>query len=69
MELRSQLHALAALTPVNEHMLPSRRSDGLQSQSEHFEGESCSWPKLDDDSSAIQTVVVIITAILGCILN
>jgi len=57
MELRSQLHALVTLTPVNEHVLPSRRLDGPQSQSEHFEEESpCSWPKLEDDSSAIQTV-------------
>ena len=57
MELRSQPHALAALTPVNEHVLPSRRSDGSQSHSEHFEEESpCSWLKLEDDSSAIQTV-------------
>ena len=58
MQLRSQLHALAALNPVNEHVLPSRWSDGFQSQSEHFEEESpCSWLKLEDDSSAIQTVV------------
>ena len=53
----SQLHALAILTAVNEHVVPNRRSDGPQSQSEHFEEESpCSWPKLDDDSSVIQTI-------------
>jgi len=57
MELRSQLHTLATLTLVNEHVVPNRRPDGPQSQSEHFEEESpCSWPKLDDDSSVIQTV-------------
>jgi len=57
MELRSQLHALATLTPGKEHVVPNRRPDGPQSQSEHFqEGSSCSWLKLDDDSSVIQTV-------------
>jgi hypothetical protein len=57
MELRSQLHALATLTPVKEHVVPYRRLDGPHSQSEHFEEESpCFWPKLDDDSSVIQTV-------------
>ena len=37
MELRSQFHALATLTPVKEHVVPSRRMDGPQKQSEHFE--------------------------------
>jgi len=59
MELRSELHAVATLTPVKEHVVPSRRLDGPQSQSEHFEEDSsCSWPKLDDDSSVIQTVAL-----------
>ena len=57
MELRSQLHPLATLTPVKEHVVTCRRLDGPQNLSEHFEEESpCSWPKLDDDSSVIQTV-------------
>jgi hypothetical protein len=37
MKLRSQLHALATLTTVKEHVVPNRRPDGSQSQSEHFE--------------------------------
>ena len=37
MELRSQLHALATLTPVKEHVVPSRRLDGPQKQSQRFE--------------------------------
>jgi hypothetical protein len=57
MELRSQLHALATLTPVKGHVVPRRRLDGPQSHSEHFEEESpCSWTKVDNDSSVIQTV-------------
>jgi len=40
MELRSQLHALATLTPAKEHVVPNKRPDGSQSQSEHFEEES-----------------------------
>jgi hypothetical protein len=57
MELRSQLPALATLTPVKEHVVPYRRLDEPQSQSEHFEEESpSSWPKLEDDSSVIRTV-------------
>ena len=57
MEFGYQLHALATLTPVKEHVVPNRRLDGPQSQSEHSEEESpSSWPKLDDDSSVIQTV-------------
>ena len=56
MDLRSQLLGLATLTPVKEHVVPNRRPDGPQSQSEHFEESPCSWPKLDDDSSVIQTV-------------
>jgi hypothetical protein len=57
MELQSQLHALATLTPVKEHVVPHGRLDGLQRHSEHFEEESpCSWTKVDDDSSVIQTV-------------
>jgi hypothetical protein len=57
MELRSQLHALATLTPVKEHVVPHRRLDGSQRHSEHFEEESpCSWMKVDDNSSIIQIV-------------
>ena len=37
MEFKSQLHALATLTPVKEHVVPNRMLDGPQSQSEHFE--------------------------------
>jgi len=33
-----------------------------------FKKSPCSWPKLDDDYSLIQTVSVTITATLGCIL-
>jgi hypothetical protein len=40
MELRSQLHALATVTPVKELVVPNRRPDGSQSQLEHFEEES-----------------------------
>ena len=40
MELRSQLHALATLTPLKEHVVPSRRLDGPQKQSEHSENIS-----------------------------
>jgi len=66
MELRSQLHAVAILTPVKEHVVPNQRLDGPQSQSEHFEEDSsCSWTKLDNDSSVIQTVAVTVTAMLG----
>jgi len=64
MELRSQLHALATLTPGKEHVVSSRRLDGPQSKSEHFEEESpCFWPKLDDESSVIQTSPVTIAPI------
>ena len=56
MEFKSQLHALATLTPVKEHVVPNRRLDGPQSQSEHFEESPSSWPKLDDDSLVIQIV-------------
>jgi len=56
MELRSQLHVLATLTPVKEHVMPYRGLDRPQRQSEHFDEESCSWPKLDSDSSVIQAV-------------
>ena len=56
MELRSQPHGLATLTPVKEHVVPNRRLDGLLSQSEHFEESPCSWPKPDNDSSVIQTL-------------
>ena len=57
MELRSQLHALAILTPMKVHVVPYRRLDRPQSQSELFEEESpCSWLKLEDDSSVILTV-------------
>jgi len=70
MELGSQLHALGTLTPVKEHVVPNRRLDGPQRQSEQFEEESpCSWPKLDDDSCHPHCSPVTITAILGCILN
>ena len=51
------MHALATLTPVKEHWVPNRSLDGPQSQSEHFDEEfPCSWSKLDNDSSVIQTV-------------
>ena len=42
MELRSQPHGLATLTPVKEYVVPNRRPDGLLSQSEHFEESPCS---------------------------
>jgi len=36
MELGSQLRALATLILVKDHVVPSRRLDGTQRQSEHF---------------------------------